>query len=70
MRAAVAQADQRVRALHHLAAAVEIVGREVGERREDEVLALALDQVVVDDLARIAALAPRRAPSELSCGGS
>ena len=59
MRAAVAQPDQRVRALHHLAAAVEVVGGVVGEGCEDEVFALAFDQVVVHDLARIAVLAAR-----------
>ena len=59
MRAAVAETNQRVRALHHLAAAIEIVGRIVGEGRKNEALTLTRDEKVLDQLARMPSLACR-----------
>ena len=71
MRAAVAEPEDGVGAADHLAACVEIVVGVVGERREEEVLAVVGQQQIVGDLGGRAALrgAPWR-PRDFSAAGS
>ena len=59
MGAAIAEPDQGVRARHHLAADLEIEAGIVGDRREDEIAAVAADQDLVREVDRAPALPPR-----------
>ena len=59
VRAAVGEAEHRARVQHHLAQRVEVAVDVVGQRREEQLPPVALEQPVVDDLLGPAPVARR-----------